>query len=156
MHSFPTRRSSDLYPAVPGSKNPYVDGVKALYQEACVYISKKKNADQAVIAMGHLHAQKASVSDMDSEERLIMGGVEGIPVTAFPEEFIYVALGHIHKAQRIDGKENIRYCGSPLPMSFSELRYKHQVVVFTLEEMDLKQVKTIEIPVSVPLKRVPH
>src|SRR5690625_5643640 len=70
MHSFPTRRSSDLYPAVPGSKNPYVDGVKALYQEACVYISKKKNADKVVIAMGHLHAQKASVSDMDSQERL--------------------------------------------------------------------------------------
>ena len=66
-----------------------------------------------------------------------------------------MALGHIHKAQRVGGKEHIRYCGSPLPMSFSETNYKHQVIVFDIAEDNIEGLKTIEIPVSVPLKRIP-
>jgi exonuclease SbcD len=68
----------------------------------------------------------------------------------------YVALGHIHKAQSVGGKEHIRYSGSPLPMSFTELHYAHQVMVFELEEEGVKGLRSIDIPVSVPLIRVPH
>src|SRR5690606_40104957 len=89
-------------------------------------------AGQTIIAMGHLHAQQAEVGDADKLERLIMGGVESISAAAFDARIRYVALGHIHKAQRIGGKEHIRYSGSPLPMSFSETNYKHQVIVFDI------------------------
>jgi exonuclease SbcD len=64
-------------------------------------------------------------------------------------------LGHIHKAQRIGGKEHIRYCGSPLPMSFSETNYKHQVIVFDLVDEKIESFIAIEIPVAVPLIQVP-
>jgi DNA repair protein SbcD/Mre11 len=143
------------YPAVAEAENSYEAGVKALYAAAYDYACTKKQANQPVICMGHLHAQQAEITDMDKTERPIMGGVECIAATAFHEDIRYVALGHIHKAQRIGGKEHIRYCGSPMPMSFSELNYKHQVVAFDLEQQGINNLKTIEVPVSVALQRVP-
>jgi exonuclease SbcD len=98
----------------------------------------------------------AEITDMDNTERAIMGGVEGIPASAFHEDLKYVALGHIHKAQSIGGKEHIRYSGSPLPLSFSEHKYTHQVAVFDIFENGLSGLRFIEIPVSIPLMRIPE
>jgi DNA repair protein SbcD/Mre11 len=143
------------YPVITDAENAYAAGVAALYAEAYSCIDAKRNANQPVICMGHLHAQQAEITDMDKAERLIMGGVECISAAAFHEEIKYVALGHIHKAQRIGGKEHIRYSGSPIPMSFSELNYKHQVIVFDLNEEGINNLKSVEIPIAVSLKRVP-
>lgn len=142
------------YPAIADCANPYTDGVTALYKEAFKHAEHKKQDGQTLIAMGHLHTHHAEITELDKTERLIMGGVECIPATAFHEDIKYVALGHIHKAQKIGGKEHIRYSGSPLPMSFSELNYKHQVIVFELDE-EIDNLKSIEIPLFVPLQRVP-
>ncbi|MDN5395147.1 MAG: exonuclease SbcCD subunit D C-terminal domain-containing protein [Chryseobacterium sp.] len=142
------------YPSISGSENPYTEGVTALYKEAFEYATRKKQEGQTLIAMGHLHTHHAEITDMDITERLIMGGVECIPATAFPQDLKYVALGHIHKAQKIGGKEHIRYSGSPLPMSFSELNYKHQVIVFEIDE-EISNLKSVEIPLFVPLQRIP-
>jgi exonuclease SbcD len=152
--AIPFLRMGD-YPTVLNCENPYTEGVTALYKDAFEYASLKKQEGQTIIAMGHLHTHQAEVSDLDKTERLIMGGVECIPATAFHKDLKYVALGHIHKAQRIGGKEHIRYSGSPLPMSFSELNYKHQVIVFELDE-EISALKSIEIPLSVPLQRIPQ
>ncbi|NDP26109.1 MAG: exonuclease subunit SbcD [Flavobacterium sp.] len=142
------------YPVIPGCANPYTEGVTALYKEAFEYAEQKKQAEQNIIAMGHLHTHHAEITDLDKTERLIMGGVECISATAFHQDIKYVALGHIHKAQKIGGKEHIRYSGSPLPMSFSELNYKHQVIVFDLHQ-EISNLKAIEIPLFVPLQRIP-
>jgi exonuclease SbcD len=152
--AIPFLRMGD-YPTILNCANPYTEGVTALYKDAFEYASLKKQDGQTIIAMGHLHTHHAEVSDLDKTERLIMGGVECIPATAFHQDIKYVALGHIHKAQRIGGKEHIRYSGSPLPMSFSELNYKHQVIVFELDE-EISELKSIEIPLSVPLQRIPQ
>lgn len=143
------------YPLIASCDNPYSEGVAAFYKEAFEYADSKRQVGQAIIVMGHLHTQQAEVSDIDKMERLIMGGVECISASAFHESIAYVALGHIHKAQRIGGKEHIRYCGSPLPMSFSETNYKHQVIVFDLVDEKIETLKAIEIPVAVPLMQVP-
>ncbi|MBD1421995.1 exonuclease SbcCD subunit D C-terminal domain-containing protein [Sphingobacterium chuzhouense] len=142
------------YPSIPDCTNPYTEGVSALYSEAFDYIQQNKENKQSIIAMGHLHAQQAEVTDLDKAERLIMGGVESISANAFNPEIKYVALGHIHKAQRIGGKDHIRYSGSPLPMSFSELNYKHQVIIFDLDS-EIHNLRSIEVPLFVPLQRVP-
>ena len=150
--AIPFLRMGD-YPVIPDCENPYTEGVAALYREAFDYAEQKKQEGQNIIAMGHLHTHHAEVTDLDKTERLIMGGVECIPATAFHPDIRYVALGHIHKAQRIGGKEHIRYSGSPLPMSFSELNYKHQVIVFELDQ-EINELKSIEIPLFVPLQRI--
>jgi exonuclease SbcD len=151
--AIPFLRMGD-YPSIPDCANPYTEGVTALYKEAFEYAEQKKQAGQNIIAMGHLHTHHAEITDLDKTERLIMGGVECISATAFHKDIKYVALGHIHKAQKIGGKEHIRYSGSPLPMSFSELNYKHQVIVFDLDQ-EISNLKAIEIPLFVPLQRVP-
>jgi exonuclease SbcD len=143
------------YPVVNDVENPYAAGVASLYADVYKYISAKKQPNQSVICMGHLHAQQAEITDMDKNERLIMGGLECISATAFHDDIRYVALGHIHKAQRIGGKEHVRYCGSPIPMSFSELNYTHQVIIFDLEEQVISKLKSIDVPLSVMLQRVP-
>ncbi|MFP5042697.1 exonuclease SbcCD subunit D C-terminal domain-containing protein [Parasediminibacterium sp. JCM 36343] len=152
--AIPFLRMGD-YPTVADSTSPYTDGVMALYQEAYEYTLTQKQAGQAILAMGHLHAMHAEVSDHDNHERLIMGGVEFVPVTTFHENIVYTALGHIHKAQRIGGRENVRYSGSPLPMSFSELNYKHQVVAFEVIGEEITHIQSIEVPLAIPLLRVP-
>lgn len=143
------------YPTISDSANPYTDGVTALYQEAFEYAKQKKQDGQTIIAMGHLHTHHAEITELDKTERLIMGGVECIPATAFHQDIKYVALGHIHMAQCIGGKEHIRYSGSPLPMSFSELNYKHQVIVFELNE-EISNLTSVEVPLFVPLQRIPQ
>jgi len=152
--AIPFLRMGD-YPAIAECTNPYTEGVAVLYKEVYEYALGKKENGQAIIAMGHLHVQQAEVTDLDKTERLIMGGVECIASTAFHEDLAYVALGHIHKAQKIGGKESVRYSGSPLPMSFSELNYKHQVIVFELTDGYISNLQSIEVPLSVELKRIP-
>ena len=152
--AIPFLRMGD-YPIIADAANAYAAGVTALYDQAYQYASAKKQPNIPVICMGHLHAQQAEITDMGKAERLIMGGVECISASAFHADIQYVALGHIHKAQRLGGKEHIRYCGSPIPMSFSELHYKHQVVVFNIAGEKIDNLKSIDIPLSVTLQRIP-
>lgn len=143
------------YPIVSDSKSHYSEGVTTFYKEAYEFTLSRKRAGQAILAMGHLHTLAAEISDHDKSERLIMGGVEFIPVSAFNENIIYTALGHIHKAQKIGIKGNIYYSGSPLPMSFSEVNYKHQVIMFEVNNEEINDIKHIEIPVAIKLLRIP-
>lgn len=142
------------YPVIPDCENPYTEGVTAFYRESFDYACRKNRDGLPVIAMGHLHAANAETPELNDAERPIMGGVECISASAFHPDLRYVALGHIHKAQKIGGKEHIRYSGSPLPMSFSEMSYRHQVIVFELDR-EISSIKTLEVPVSVPLIRIP-
>ncbi len=136
-------------------KNSYVQGISRMYRQLFDYANKLREPGQALIAMGHLHATGADLSEDDRSERVLMGGLESVPSDAFNEQLAYTALGHIHKAQRVGGRETVRYAGSPLPMSFSEQHYKHQVVLITLEEEQAATIDIIPIPVSCELLRLP-
>lgn len=67
----------------------------------------------------------------DSELRVV-GGIENVD-TAVLGPFDYAALGHIHKGQKI-GKEQYRYCGTPLPYSVSEAETEKSITVVELGE----------------------
>lgn len=160
--AIPFLRMGD-YPTIADCENPYTQGVAALYKEVYEYALTKKENRQVIIAMGHLHTANAEINNegnekqtTDKAERAIMGGVECIPATAFDENIKYVALGHIHKAQKVGGKEHIRYSGSPIPLSFSEINYKHQVVVFEIENEEMTNLSFIEVPRFTHLLRIPH
>lgn len=70
-------------------------------------------------------------SRSDSED-VNIGGLDNVDASAF-DDFDYVALGHLHRPQDCSG-ERIRYCGSPLKYSFSEVNDRKSVTVVTLEE----------------------
>ena len=143
------------HPVKEDCNNPYAEGIKSFYHELHDRVNATRKENEFIVAMGHLHAQKAETSEQDSIERAIMGGVESIAADAFHSNISYVALGHIHKAQRIGGMEHIRYSGSPIPMSFSEINYKHQVICFEMIGTGVQNLRSIEVPVSIPLLQVP-
>ena len=150
----PYLRQGD-YPASKEGKDTYVEGVTRMYRQLYDYADSQRQPGEALFAMGHLHATGAELSEDDRSERTIMGGLESISVEAFNEDLAYTALGHIHKAQRVGGRESVRYAGSPLPMSFSEQHYHHQVVAFTLENGCLSDLEAVPIPLRTALHRIP-
>jgi len=85
-------------------------------------------AGRPVIATGHLYATGADPSHL-SERRISIGGQESASLRMFPETLAYVALGHMHRAQRV-GRDSIRYAGAPIPLALDESSYKHSVVLW--------------------------
>ena len=96
-----------------------------LHQQLIAEARSRQEPDQALILMSHAHMQGGETSD--SERPIVIGNEEALSTALFEDGIDYVALGHLHKPQKV-GKEHIRYSGSPIPLSFSELNYKHQVV----------------------------
>lgn len=151
----PYLRQGD-YPAPEEGNDTYIAGINRMYRQLYDYADAKRKPGEALLAMGHLHATGAELSDDDRSERIIMGGLESVSSDTFDEGLAYTALGHIHKAQRIGGRENLRYSGSPLPMSFSEKNYRHQVVAITVENGCLSEIAPVPIPLLVDLHRIPQ
>lgn len=138
-----------------GKDDPYLAGMAQLYRQAWQRVQARRSPGQAVVAMGHCHMTGGQVSE-ESERRLVIGGAEALPVAMFDPGIAYVALGHLHLAQRVGGNETRRYCGSPLPMSFSEVDYAHQVLLVELAGEAVAQVRELRIPRAVELLRVPR
>ena len=134
--------------------NPYQAAVSALYQQALQAALARRQAGQAIIALGHCHMRGGEVSE-DSERRIVIGGAEALPASLFGEEIAYAALGHLHRAQKVGGQERLRYAGSPLPLSFSETAYQHQVLRIDLKGEQLAAVQPLHIPRAVGLLRIP-
>lgn len=78
----------------------------------------------------------------DSEE-INVGTLDNIDAGIF-DSFDYVALGHIHGAQKVL-RESIRYCGTPLKYSFSECRHKKSVTMVDIREKNCVQIETVPL-----------
>ena len=151
--AIPFLRPSDV-PKVDNAKDAYLEGIAALYQQATDCALDKRETGQAIIAMGHCHMLGSQVSE-DSERKLVMGGIESLSSAIFAPEISYVALGHLHLAQKVGGDDRVRYSGTPLPMSFSEEHYQHSIRVIELDHDAIKSATSILIPRTVPLYRIP-
>jgi exonuclease SbcD len=134
--------------------NGFAQGVARLYRQVADAASAHRDAGQALIALGHCHVAGGLVS-VDSERPLLIGGAEALPKDLFGFDLAYVALGHLHRAQYIGGDERVRYSGSPLPLSFSEIDYPHQIVRIDLDGEQAGDIVPIRIPRFVDLLRVP-
>lgn len=108
----------------------YSEGVAKLYGKL---YEMAKERFCPIIAMGHLQASGAEVSVGDSSEHAIIGGMDGIGEAFLNDGIAYTALGHLHKAQRVAQRENVRYSGAPLPMSFAERKNRQSVTEITIE-----------------------
>ena len=148
----PFLRPADV-PRVETDGDAYLEGIRALYSQVTERALALRQPGQALVALGHCHLVGGQEST-ESERRLVIGGVEALSASTFAPELAYVGLGHLHLAQRV-GEERIRYSGSPLPMSFSEIDYPHQVLVTELAGEALASVTPVRIPRFVPLLKVP-
>ncbi|MBT8768180.1 exonuclease subunit SbcD [Metapseudomonas boanensis] len=96
-----------------------------------------------IIATGHLTTVGASASE--SVREIYVGALEAFPTSAFPP-VDYIALGHIHRPQRVGGLEHIRYCGSPIPLSFDEAWQQKEVLLVELDSIGLHRVEALPVP----------
>jgi exonuclease SbcD len=101
-----------------------------------------------IIATGHLTVVGAKSSE--SVRDIYIGSLDAYPSSAFPAAD-YIALGHIHRTQKIGGSEHIRYCGSPIPLSFDELNNPKIVLIAQFQQGVLSNVAEEPIPRFQPM-----
>lgn len=140
----------------------------ALYRD---YLEKalalKQDRDIPIIATGHLYAaglegryegvEEEKKTDDGVRQMDVVGNLGKVHVNAFPDEFDYIALGHIHYHTRVGKNDRIRYSGSPFVMGFDEANMKHYVLLVDIgneEEVHAIKVKPIEVPCPVSFLRL--
>ena len=96
-----------------------------------------------LIATGHLTTVGASSNE--SVREIYVGSLNAYPTAAFPP-VDYIALGHIHKPQKVGGLEHIRYCGSPIALGFDEARQQKEMLLVDLGADGLSAVTPLLVP----------
>lgn len=110
-----------------------------------------KAARLPIIATGHLTTIGASVSD--SVRDIYIGTLEAFPASEFPAAD-YIALGHIHRPQKVTKSEHIRYSGSPIALSFDEAKTQKSIVIAEFKNGELGEVTLSNVPCFQPLAMV--
>ena len=131
-------------------------GLQKHYADVAAYVASLRQElgqDLPAIAMGHLMTSGAVKGGDDGVLNLYVGTLEGVTDDIFPNDFDYVALGHIHRPQRVNHRDDIRYCGSPIAMGFDE-RCDDKVVCMITFDGRKKHIETKPIPVFQRLTRV--
>ncbi len=121
------------------------------YQKIVTCAQKKRqqlNVTIPIIATGHLTTVGASCSE--SVRDIYIGSLSAFPASAFPE-VDYIALGHIHRGQKVAKKDHIRYSGSPIALSFDEAERAKQVLRVDFKQGKLCQVSPLTVPCLQPL-----
>ncbi|EJF07758.1 exonuclease SbcD [Thiovulum sp. ES] len=111
------------------------NGLQKHYEE--LYKKAREiSEDLPVIATGHLTTLRGEIGD--GERNIYIGNLDGVPSEIF-KDFDYVALGHLHKCQKVS--EKIYYSGSPIPLTFKEAKNKQFVMFYNSGE-----IEKIEVP----------
>lgn len=152
--AIPFLRPGDL-PRVETEGDPYMAGIALLYRQALDHALSLRQPGQAIIALGHCHMVGGEISEQ-SERRIVIGGTEALPAGVFDPAIAYAALGHLHLAQSVGKQAHLRYCGSPLPLSFAEVGYPHQVLRVDLDRETVADITPLPVPRAVELLCVPQ
>lgn len=111
------------------SINSYNDAVKAIIDNTEI------NKSERNIIMVHQFVTASGVDIERSEsETISLGGIDNVDVSLF-DDFDYVAMGHVHGAQKLI-RDTVRYAGSPLKYSFSEVNQKKSVPIIEFNSKD--------------------
>ena len=112
------------------------------YDEAMRYVIGRMHIDKTRRNILITHQYIAEAERTDSED-IMIGGLDSIDASIF-EDFDYVALGHLHRPQSC-GRATIRYSGSPLKYSFSEVKDHKSLSLITINGNDTPQVSLLPL-----------
>ena len=114
---------------------------------------EKINSDNLpCVLMAHLTVEGC---DMKGHKTGMIGNINSVKNTIFSKVYDYVALGHIHKAQKLDEEGKIRYSGTPIAVSFDE-DYTHSVSIVDIRKESSPSIEQIEIKPLRALKTFPE
>jgi len=155
----PYLRFTDL-PHVPETAEAaaaYQKGMETFYEQLTAEALRVRAArypSAILVGMGHCHLMGGAES-RDSERRLVVGGLEALNAASFPSELSYVALGHLHKPQAFQ-EGRVAYSGSPIPLSFTERQYRHQIWELEFAGSRLVERRSMEVPRFVAVLSLPE
>ena len=112
------------------------------YTDAVAAAVEAVDVDPAARNVLVTHQFVTGAARCESEE-VSVGGSDNVDASVF-DGFDYVALGHLHGPQTV-GRETVRYCGTPLKYSFSEVHHKKSVTVVELGEKGTVTVRTVPL-----------
>ena len=138
-----------------------IDGIRAHYVAVAALAKKKRDelsVNIPIVAMGHLFTAGGQTIDGDGVRDLYVGSLAHVTARIFPACFDYLALGHLHVPQTVNGVETMRYSGSPLPMGFGEAKQQKSVCQVDFEPSDenkfVATVQLINVPVFKKLESI--
>lgn len=104
-------------------------------------------AEVPMIVSGHLFVTGAKVAGPDegSDGGVYVGSLRNVSAAVFGNAWDYVALGHIHRAQKVAAEIPVRYSGSPLALDIGGAGDRHVVVELAFDGKNLTETE-IEVP----------
>jgi len=153
----PYLRDKDIRKAVSGETfdnitNRYKKALINHYDLVAAYCEKIQTQHSVCLSMGHLFAMGGQTSD--SEQNIYVGSLGHINASDFPNVFDYIALGHLHRPQIVGGLEHIRYSGSPIILSMSEINYDKNVIVIETKQNEIENITNVKVPKFRQITRV--
>ena len=117
----------------------------------------ERNAEKLPVVMtAHTTVKGCDFRGHDRATEYTVGGIDALELEDMGEGYDYLALGHIHHGQFVhSGKHNVRYSGTPLPVSFDE-NFSHSVSIVEIGgHGETPAVREIEIQNPHPLVTLP-
>ncbi|MEO3776904.1 exonuclease SbcCD subunit D [Micromonospora sp. B11E3] len=108
--------------------------------------------DRVHLVTAHLTVVGAATGGGERDAHTVLG--YAVPATVFPGTAHYVALGHLHRSQRVDGPCPIRYSGSPLAVDFGEQENVPSVTVVEVTPTTAARIREVPVPAAVPLRTI--
>lgn len=153
-------RQAEAGESIEDKERKLLEGIRGHYAAVAELAEQQRQAlGEAIpiVATGHLFTAGGQTVDGDGVRELYVGSLAHITSGVFAPSFDYVALGHLHVPQKVNGSEIIRYSGSPLPMGFGEARQQKSLCLVGFDSADgqrLTSVELLDIPVFQRLERI--
>ena len=126
------------------------------FQQLLERVAEQNTEDLPVVMTAHTTVKGCDFTGHDHANEFTVGGIDTFELEEMGDGYDYLALGHIHHEQFVhSGKHNVRYCGTPIAISFDE-NYPHSISMVKIEKHgDRPIVETIEIDNPRPLVTLP-
>ena len=149
-------RVAEAGESVEDKERKLIDGIRTHYAAVAALAEQKREelgVDIPIVGTGHLFTAGGQTVDGDGVRELYVGSLAHVTAGIFPACFNYLALGHLHIPQEVNGSKTIRYSGSPLPMGFGEAKQQKSVCQVEFHST-AASVQLIDVPVFQKLERV--
>lgn len=152
--SIDVNQKQDLIVEIPGKGYviavPYVNErnmPKGFFQHLLDIVNEKNTSNLPIVMTAHTTVRGCDFAGHENASEYTVGGIDSYDLDEMGTGYDYLALGHIHHEQFIhSGKHNVRYSGSPIPISFDE-NYKHSVSIVEISGHGEKP-KVIEVEIN--------
>ncbi|MCP5171296.1 MAG: exonuclease SbcCD subunit D C-terminal domain-containing protein [Pseudomonadales bacterium] len=149
-------RVAEAGESIEDKERKLIEGIRTHYSTVAALAEQRRKelgVDIPIVGTGHLFTAGGQTIEGDGVRELYVGSLAHVTAGIFPACFNYVALGHLHVPQKVNGSEIIRYSGSPLPMGFGEAKQQKSICQVEFHST-AASVQLIDVPIFQKLERI--